>query len=407
MAFTFDQLITEVTDAETFEELKGFLQDSGINTTNWTPTSPSTFNLMLAAYMYAEIRNRIADQSKNQLNQYATGEALTELARSRFQNERVMPKRTVGDMWVTSTPEIRPVTYPPGTLKVKDPTNSFQFWNDEQIVFTDGNPSGSYRFIAEQAGSSYNIPTDVTMSLVTTQVGIEVTTPAYSTGASTWYYIAGTDEETDESLRQRNATKFATLQRGESIWKGIESIVREATQIEYVYVDDTNPRGPGTFDVYISNPLELPTSTSINFAQDALNQNIMANDTFLSDITGSYRGQIFAADPVYFDRAITVLHDPSYVEAEIQDSVFSALDDYVSNSPVGGFTFQVGSTDFGTNVADLSSLYDILMDIDGVRKVVIEDCDINIAIGTSGKLLPPLAGWDSLVTVDPLNIIRR
>lgn len=407
MAFNFQQLTAGITDEEALQELKNFLEDQGINVTNWKPGSPSQTNLQLDAYVYRNLVNRIAQQSFNQLNQYASASALTELARSRFQNERVLAVNTSGYMYVSSSSVARPITFLATELKVSDPDNGLTYWNTDQIVLNDSNPAGSFRFLAEEPGVEYNIDTNITMSLVQTQIGLEVTTPPYAIGATTWYDIPGKDEESDNSLRQRNETKFATLQRGESIYRGVEAMVRNATSIEYTKVDDSNPKGPGTVDVYLAGFLDTATPAQVIESQAVLDLNFFGNVGFNPADTDDRRVSAIAAPKTNWNVSnnIVVWIDPSFLKHDIEVAVDKAMNDLLSVIPIGGYN--LSTSDFGSiskpHHVPWSLITQTLMDITGVKRVFAASCE-DIDVGEFGKLVPPFNNsWTTAITVQLLD----
>lgn len=384
--FTFEQLTTLKEREELLEELRKVLEDGGIETSAWDPGSPSMMHLQLDAYLYDMLLQRIASTAKNQLNEFASGDYLTLLSRSRFSNERVLAVRTEGYFKIEAQAFALPINYGIGEFEVKDPSSSFVYTNMEPIALTAIVPSASIRFQANEPGRAYNISNNLNLEPVNTVAGISITNPPYSPSASTWYEIAGADEESDESLRNRNKTKFATLQRGENIASGIEYLVRNATNAPYVAVDDSNPRGAGTVDIYVSNELETASPSQIVDAQAVINMHMFANENF-GGIPGEYRGEVKAAETIEFDRDITVLVDPAYPGVVMNQLITEAITSWISQTPIGGYSFTVGGVGV-FNVADLGALEKNLLSIEGVSKVLIFDCGNEFIIGPWNKLIP-------------------
>lgn len=410
MAFTFEQLTEPKTQKEVLVELKKFLEDLGIQTTNWKPRSPSQTNLQLDAYIYKQLLDRIASQSFNQLNQYASGSALSELSISRFQNERILADKTRGYMNVSSSALIQPRTWLPGELKVADPgNNQLVFLNMETITVSSADAESLYKFEAQEAGESYNIQTGVTMSNVVTMNGLRVTNPVFGTNSDTWITDPGVNMESDNALRSRNETKFASLQRGESISKGIEHIIYEANQMEFVRCDDTNPRGPGSVDVYIANALTTGTSTQVDVAQDALNLNSFNNTNYQSD-SSAYRVQAFAAPALPWNRAIQVWVSPTFPYQELKEAIAKVMDDLVSITPIGGFKYSINGgivpSDNRLHHLPYSLVVDRLMNVEGVKMVNASDTS-DIDLGPFRKLTRPadhtIYQWDSFIELEQMD----
>ena len=76
-------------------------------------------------------------------------------------------------------------------------------------------------------------------------------------GEGTWLTTQGTDGEPDAALRTRCRARWATvgLQKTRDAYVFLATTVPGlTTPPTRVYVDDTNPRGPGSVDVWIAGP---------------------------------------------------------------------------------------------------------------------------------------------------------
>jgi uncharacterized phage protein gp47/JayE len=118
---------------------------------------------------------------------------------------------------------------------------------------------------AEGVGSEYNVTAGRISQVVTVQSFITgITNNADS------LQVAGVDLETDENLRERCLLAFAGISQG-GIWRNYVLWSREVPGIVKVSVDDNNPRGAGTCNVYIAQATGNPTVAQLS-AANAISQ---------------------------------------------------------------------------------------------------------------------------------------
>lgn len=420
MAFTYQDLITQSTLEGSLNELRGLLEDMGVDTTDWKPGSPSMTNLQLDAYIYTELKNRIAQQALNQLNQFAEGDALTMLSLSRFGNRRIKAEYTEGPMTVSFSGQ-GTLSFEAGDLKVRDWAGSgATFYNAEAFSISSGDTL-SIRFRAEEVGTRSNTPASPgseRMEIVGTIVGLSVINTAIP-GSALWYDVPGRDDEPDNILRMRNFGKFGQYQRGENIAAGITSIVLEAAPVDFVQVDDwpdrgkspSDPdyRGPGAFDVYLSNALSLPDPQVMVQAQEAIDKNVFGQDNWMfNSPSGEKRALVKIAGAYYLDelqndlvggedRAIRVWRSSSTSVTLLTDQVERTLNEWCRGLPISGVTESDSTVYFST-------IIDLLMEIDGVRRVTIHYVNPNFfTVPRFHKPLPPPGGWADVVGISVVS----
>src|SRR5690606_5508813 len=101
---------------------------------------------------------------------------------------------------------------------------------------------------ATLAGSQHNVGNGQVTTLVTSRAGVSISNP--DSGSGTWFTTLGQDEESDADLRIRNSTKWATLSLE---WVEAAYVYAARTLgARKVKIDATNPRGPGSVDVYLA-----------------------------------------------------------------------------------------------------------------------------------------------------------
>ncbi|RTL09258.1 MAG: hypothetical protein EKK62_03195 [Acidimicrobiia bacterium] len=176
---------------------------------------------------------------------------------------------TLGKMRITASTGASSSTIQPGDLVVRYGAGSAQ----KLYVNTEGFAPvpGSYvdvAMTAQEAGAAGNIGNGATLYLVTAYPGLSVTNPAI-TGTQSWITRRGKDAETLVSLKQRCDEKWADLslevssQRFARIIRDAFEAAGETNPITRIYVDDTNPDGPGSVWVYMAREGSTATAEDV------------------------------------------------------------------------------------------------------------------------------------------------
>lgn len=111
--------------------------------------------------------------------------------------------------------------------------------------------------VAQLAGVSGNIPTNATLKLITAYPGLTITNPAIP-GQSTWITRRGIERESQRSYARRIRARWADLGPA-TVSERFALLVRNTftsagltNPITRIYVDDTNPLGPGSVALYLA-----------------------------------------------------------------------------------------------------------------------------------------------------------
>jgi hypothetical protein len=272
---------------------------------------------------------------KSAFNDTATKEALTNLSRSRFGNTRIDAIAAQRSITLTVASGSGPYAIDLNDIVLED-EDGHQVHNvattavTYPVNLTSAAPL-TLTFEALVPGSDSDVPADSYTSLVTTYVGVTVTDDTPS--------LNGAPEESDTRLRLRNSTKVATRSL-EPVDDTIVNLALEVAPTVYtVKVDSENPRGAGTFDVYLAGELATATSTEVNAVQAALDARVMG-DT--SGIPSTRPGYAQAASTQSLDVTGTVYYDPIYSSADVAAAVVTALTNFLKTIPLGGFIYSTG-----------------------------------------------------------------
>jgi hypothetical protein len=206
--------------------------------------------------------------------------------------------------------------------------------------------------------------------MVSTYAGVTCT----NLGAAT---RRGADEESIEAMRLRNRQKWASLSI-ENVKSGVEYLIKSGVQnITSVAVDDTNPHGAGTVDIYCSGAITASGPDDLAAAETVVYARFFNPDP---------RIQLLPAWETLCPIEGTILYNSSVGQASVQASVEDALEDLLADTPIGGRTYQSGSQ--YTHVLLRDDVIDALKDIPGVDAVSLSGTG-NYQIPNFHKMVPP------------------
>ena len=210
-------ITTPITQTEYVASLLSAMRANGVATDTWKDTTNLDYALVqVNASKFADSRLVISNFAKMVLLPYSTGEALRIFASSQYQVEKLLATPTIGTMRLVSAISAPAYNIQPGTLTVgtlgANAAISKLYTNTSSGTL---NPGGTLdlTFQAVSTGANYNIPNTTALDLKTSLVGVSVSNPILP-NAITWITSQGSDDETDDSLRQRCKNKWGTLGAG-------------------------------------------------------------------------------------------------------------------------------------------------------------------------------------------------
>lgn len=215
----------------------------------------------------AEVDIRVAVALSGFLDS-SSGSWLTLLAKGVYTLPRNPATRAIRGIAIIATPMASGGTIPAKQMLVQTvvggKTSRWRNVNDFQIV--PGSTVGPYLFEAVDAGSAANFPDGAMFTLVSTLAGISLHDGGFKEGTGSQF---GADEESDASLRKRCKAQWpATALWGTRL--AFARYIQEAfdaaglpNTITRFALDDTNPNGPGSWDLYLANALGAATATEV------------------------------------------------------------------------------------------------------------------------------------------------
>lgn len=398
--FTYNDL-SNPPDADAWlDDMLRNLQLLEFDGTDWTVGSRFYKLLAVQAQAQAIISDKIAQVAAAGNVLTATGVALTQRAKSFFQEDRVLGRKTIGDFGLTLAPGGGlPSTLPIGEFTVSD--NQLRYNNAEPITFTGmerdtlSNYTLTASFVADQVGARYNVSlggdaftNDVTVDGLTVH-----TTPSTGTG---WVTTTGNDEESDESLRQRCITKWGRLSTVEVSKTRLINVITQVTGVTNAYVDEERAflaQKPGAVTVYIAQDLQEATD-----AQVSASYAIAAPTLWNPD----YRLNVAKAQVQQFNTHVDVYYYPTFKESDVMTMVTGSIEALIARSPTGGVSYNSLE-----NIFSVNEIVHDLEDLEAVRKVTLTPpTDLLMFLTASQqpqKLIVPTVGW---ISSSLINLIR-
>ena len=200
------------------------------------------------------------------------------IAIGRYGLERFKATPATHRFVLTASAAAGPYTIAPRALLAQT-DNGIQFRNTGRLTsaltavpatvrLTQGGTLDALEWEAVLPGIAGNIPAGSRLTLVTTLAGVTISNPQIGSSGSS-VLVAGADRETSESLSLRcdarwDRTAVAQL-RGALVEWIFESFEIDGLtcSITKWQIDEANPTGPGSTDVYLANPDGAATTDEI------------------------------------------------------------------------------------------------------------------------------------------------
>lgn len=370
--------VVEILHDEAKQFLLQMLDGVGFTATSWQEGEVSLANVELTAQLYEKITGIAVFLKGFALNSTSSGEALTRFSDSHYDNQRdgavAAQRRTTLACASGSGPHTINIG---DVVLVHDDGDTYRNVADGVNVYPLVLPSGGsvsgLIFEAEVAGAAANKGAGEVTSLLTTLAGVTV--------ASDVPERDGSDQESDPVLKQRNTTKWALLTGFELIDDAVINIALVATQaVTGVVVDSQNPRGAGTFDVYMAGELVTASVGDVAAAQALLDRYVFGSSATPKTCL------VFAAPVTPLNFSGIIYYKGSYTEAQIEEATLLALEEFVKTIPLGGFDFYPGPT----HVVPVNDLEDALRAVkiadQTVEKTIKLDSPADFVVGNFDKV---------------------
>jgi uncharacterized phage protein gp47/JayE len=399
MALSVQQITTPPTQAEVAQWIIDTLQDFGLQTTGWQPGRVQLTIVNMIARVASGFGYIIASTARATQLVSATGPALDAYALNRFDETRADAQKTAGPFTLTNSGTL-PHTIGIGDLLFES-SSGIQYQNTEAMTLAAG--PGTVDTIdveAVLAGAAGNIANDATIALVTPLAGVSVTNPSPGTDGSgdplPWYSLrTGADPETDAQLREACSTKWGLL-AVEKTSTAVKHLALSVDGVAKVALNDANPRGAGTVDVYVAASSALVSTAEITAAQELFAEATFQTEDVWPPTNSPNQSSYELKHPSTLEiaPASVVYYDPQYSEAEVKTRLSDRLQAFYESIPIGGKSYLPG-------LANVVTLGDLLQTIEGTRGVQTATLTYptgNVSVG-SYQLVTQPADWFALLTL--------
>lgn len=318
------QIPLTVTEVKTMLLTK--LTDLGFPVTSWQDKGIARSFVEAAAQYGADISIRVAELANAPFLQTAKGETLTRLVKSHYDEDRAAGIRSIFTVTLVNAGGVNHTISNPNTIRLKA-NNSATFSNTSTGTIS-ANASTVFTFQADIAGASGNVSAQF-LQMVTPYAGV---TADYDGNLGT----AGADPESDIALAEHASSKWGTL-RVEKVRDGILNLARDVVPtIHSVGVDDANPRGPGTVDVYLASLNATAGTSDVSAVQAALDQAIFGNGT--SDLVKAF------ASPTQIFNIVATIYYRGVDPVDLENDLNAAFRQFLADTPIGGYDLSPGPT---------------------------------------------------------------
>src|SRR5688500_10654220 len=332
MALSLAQLTKAVTEEEALEQCLDILAALGYNARSWRDGDVHYTVVRLMARLKAADSQVVASIAGAHFNDTAVDDWLELYARSHYANDKKPTLATQGTAILTAVAAAPgPFNISPSDLVAADTVRGLTFRNITGGTLNAGGTL-SLTFEAEVAGQGGDISSNTLTILKTPLAGVSINNPT-PVGAASWITRNGGDAESNESLRIRNSSRWATVgSAGTPSLAYVNFALNAHASVRRVAVDDKNPRGPNTLDIYVAGDAGDLSSTVVQAVQDyidgstdgvgrkASGSNVLVLSATRNDIP--YRATIYMVS--------------QYNTAANQQKILDAVSAYHKVLPIGG-----------------------------------------------------------------------
>lgn len=265
--YTLDDLLSPDSPDDAATALFTELFALGFPTTNWADDSVPVALVKTVAKTLSEQAGLSRDLAAGGLLALSVDEWLDLLAPSAYGCTRNPSTFAIVRARLSCTLGLGPVNVAAYAYTMRRSTDGLR-WTSQNagVVVIPNGGSVVVDFKAESPGAAYGALLGQTIALITPVPG--VTVAFEDAGAGSPIVTAGADAEKNANLQARCAAKWDTI-GVQKTSVAYESLCQSAgvTSVTRLYVDDVNPRGPGTVDVWLAGatgPLGAGDLSTIN-----------------------------------------------------------------------------------------------------------------------------------------------
>jgi len=380
MPLSLSQLRTPATADQETARILDILSGLGFNTTSWQSGSVQRTFVEMMGSVSSQFTLVVDTISRMGFNSSAEGEALSEFSNSNYDNQRITAIATEGDYTLTGGLVGPPHAIVAGDLIVSN-ANGRQYQNSTGGVV----PAAGTLVVtikALETGEAGDVANGTITTLNTPLAGVSGSNVPIAP-ATTWVTTQGLDAESDGVLRERNTTKWATLNQIGSPAELYSNVALNAdADIRRVGIDDTNPRGSGTLDVYLARETVTAQPADVVTVQAAFDAQVCET----SDAKAIAATEVLQA--FTFIAYIEAAKNTAQTQSDIEDAIAAFVNSLdIGGTLIGGVGFML----FSELITSVSS-------IDGVVNVVFATPAADVPLASNeimvvGVITPTYLNW--------------
>jgi len=321
------ELIGYKTWQDLLEDSRDYLVAQGSSLTNFNEGGVLRTTFTVTSKLIGELHMLLLDVIKQGYVETATGFWLDLRAadQSLLRHEATAAE---GEVTFSREDAAGALIVPAGTLvatKLDSAGERRTYTTMTDYTMPDGEAEADVAVRAMGTGIAFNAAAGVIEEILTPVVGLDAVT-----NGPDWLTSEGTDEETDDALRERCLLRWAELSRGATA-DAYRSWARAVSGVAGVSVDDQHPHGPGTVDVVITGSAGIPSETLLQEVQAYID----ARRPQCADV------DVIAPEAVEQDLDVTVRVRPgtdlstTEADAEAILAAYSVADEDLDITPLG------------------------------------------------------------------------
>lgn len=320
--------IRALTVDECKADILTMLQSVGFSATSWQEGSVPSALVQIGALIWSRSSEVLVALRDFQHLDTAAGDSLTRFAASAYTATRGSSVAARYSIKLTAAATAGPYSLTLGGVVVTDGAYTYRNVDDGTTVYPVTLIAGgnvTLLFEAEEPGAASSVPEATIDTLVTAYAGVTLSNQSQT--------VVGLDAETDDRLRSRCRAQWGALSF-ETVSSGVETLAYAADPgITRVFVDDTNPRGAGTWDVYLASATGAADAAQVTAAEGTIFPRVFA---------GSSYGDIIPATEVPVAITGTIWRSPAVTNAQALSAVTDAVTTYLGTVPIGGVDVGAG-----------------------------------------------------------------
>jgi uncharacterized phage protein gp47/JayE len=325
---TIAELVASATASQVYTSALAICTSLQLPVTSWQAGDPSRSVMHVLAAMFETRDSAAASYAQSAFLDSATGTWLTIVAKQVYNIDRETAEPAAGSVVLTNTGG-GVYYWDASDLTFRSTITDKVYHSTSSGSLTTVGGTATVTFSADEEGTDPTLGVNELDELVTSLPGVVITS---STAAQ------GTDEESDEDLRQRCRDSLAALSPN-GPWDAYRYVATSSdltgnTETTRVYVDSDST--PGTVSVYCAGPTGAVSGGAATAVQTAF-------DTYCVPLT--IVGNAYVANNVSQNVNVTVTLkstigvEETDAETAIADAITSMMSDYPIGG-VGGYFYQ-------------------------------------------------------------------